>query len=106
MLFPASDNWSSLERDYGYLKSMLTAKYGEATDCVEEFQGYTSPETDSEKLLKVKTDECTWYTTYSTPKGKIRLAIENQSMVACNVVLVYADKVNIEASNAQAIDDL
>ena len=40
VVFPARENWSSLEGDYEHLKSMLTEKYGEPSDVVEKFQGY------------------------------------------------------------------
>ncbi|MDC1986484.1 hypothetical protein [Bacteroides uniformis] len=74
VIFPEQDDWDSLENNYTHLKSMLTEKYGEPSDCVETFQGYGSPQTDSDKLHKLKMDECTWYTTYSTSKGDIQLS--------------------------------
>ena len=39
VIFPSHDDWSSLERDYDHLKSMLTQKYGEPNEVVEQFQG-------------------------------------------------------------------
>lgn len=40
VIFPEQDDWDSLENNYTHLKSMLTEKYGEPSDCVETFQGY------------------------------------------------------------------
>lgn len=50
VIFPACEDWSSLERDYEHLKSMLTQKYGEPADVVETFQGRVKPDTNNEKL--------------------------------------------------------
>ena len=106
MIFPEQDDWDSLENNYTHLKSMLTEKYGEPSDCVETFQGYGSPQTDRDKLHKLKMDECTWYTTYSTSKGDIQLSIDNQSVMSCYVLLRYFDKINTDAVRKQAMDDL
>ena len=106
VIFPEQDDWASLENSYEHLKSMLTEKYGEPSECVEKFQGYGNPQTDNDKLHKLKMDECTWYTTYSTPKGDIQLSIDNQSVMSCFVMLRYFDKINTDAVRAQAMDDL
>ena len=39
VIFPFCEDWSSLERNYEGLKSMLTKKYGEPAEVKEEFQG-------------------------------------------------------------------
>lgn len=107
VIFPEQDNWGDLESDYNHLKSMLTEKYGEPSECVEEFQG-SEPADNSSKFFRLKLNECTWYTTYSTPKGKIQLSIENQGVImgSCFVGLRYFDKINSEAVRAQAMEDL
>lgn len=105
VMFSEQNDWASLENSYGHLKSMLTEKYGEPLECVEKFQGY-DPQTDSQKLNKLKFDECTWYTTYSTPKGDIQLSIDNQSVMSCFVALRYFDRINTEAVRTQAMEDL
>lgn len=106
VIFPEQDDWAGLENSYEHLKSMLTEKYGEPSECVEKFQGYANPRTDNDKLHKLKMDECTWYTTYSTSKGDIQLSIDNQSVMSCFVMLRYFDKINTDAVRAQAMDDL
>lgn len=106
VIFPEQDDWAGLENSYEHLKSMLTEKYGEPSECVEKFQGYANPRTDNDKLHKLKMDECTWYTTYSTPKGDIQLSIDNQSVMSCFVMLRYFDRINTDAVRAQAMDDL
>lgn len=106
VIFPEQDDWASLENNYKHLKSMLTEKYGKPSECVEEFQGYGTPQTDNVKMHKLRMDECTWYTTYTTPKGDIQLSIDNQSVMKCYVLLRYFDKINTDAVKAQAMDDL
>ena len=106
VIFPEQDDWASLENNYAHLKSMLTEKYGEPSDCVETFQGSILPQTDNDKLYELKMDRCTWYTTYSTPKGDIQLSMENQSAISCYVLLRYFDKINTDAVRKQAMDDL
>ena len=106
VIFPEQNNWADLENSYEYLKSMLTEKYGEPSECVEKFQGYGHPQTDNDKLYQLQMDECTWYTIYSTSKGDIQLSIDNQSVMSCFVMLRYFDKINTDAVRAQAMDDL
>lgn len=106
VMFPMQSDWKSLENNYAYLKSMLTEKYGEPSDCMEIFQGNLSPKTNSEKLDRLKLNECTWYTTYSTPKGDIRLSITYERINYSYVLLQYFDKINTNAVRVQAMDDL
>ncbi len=106
VIFPEQNDWADLENSYEHLKSMLTEKYGEPSECVEKFQGYSHPQTDNDKLYQLKMDECTWYTIYSTSKGDIQLSIDNQSVMSCFVMLRYFDKINTDAVRAQAMDDL
>ena len=106
VIFPEQDDWASLENNYAHLKSMLTEKYGEPSDCVEKFQGIIQPQTDNDKLYELQMDRCTWYTTYSTPKGDIHISMENQSTISCYVLLRYFDKINTDAVRKQAMNDL
>lgn len=106
VIFPEQNDWASLENDYMHLKSMLTEKYGKPSDCVEVFQGYATPQTDSDKLHELQMDRCTWYTTYSVEKGDIQLSIQSQNVMNCYVLLRYFDKINTNAVREQAMDDL
>lgn len=78
VIFPSRDNWSSLERDYEQLKSMLTQKYGKPSDVVERFQRGTGHDTNNNKLHELMMDRCTWYTTFETPKGDIQLSLQKK----------------------------
>ena len=106
VVFPARDNWSSLEGDYEHLKSMLTEKYGEPSDVVEEFQGYGDPQTDQEKWINLMTDNYTWYTIFETENGDIQLSLEKGDYGEYFVLLKYFDKINTEAVRSAAMEDL
>lgn len=105
VMFPSQKDWSSLESTYVSLKSMLTGKYGEPSECIEMFHGNLQPDTDFEKFHKLKDKECTWDTTFSPPKGDIQLSIWSQQL-DCFVLIKYFDKINTDAVKAQAMDDL
>ena len=106
VVFPARENWSSLEGDYEHLKSMLTEKYGEPSDVVEEFQGYGDPQTDQEKWINLMTDNYTWYTIFETENGDIQLSLEKGDYGEYFVLLKYFDKINTEAVRSAAMEDL
>lgn len=106
VIFPSHDDWSSLESDYDHLKSMLTQKYGEPADIVEQFQGIITPKTNNEKLYELKMDRCTWYTTFETSKGDIQLSLQKGDFGQCFVLLKYYDKINTDTVRSAAMDDL
>lgn len=106
VIFPACKDWSSLERDYEYLKSMLTQKYGEPDDVVETFQGRVKPDTNNEKLHELYMDRCTWFSTFVTSKGDIQLSMQKGEYGQYFVLLKYYDKINTETVRSAAMDDL
>ena len=105
VMFPDRDTWSSLSSNYFNLKELLTEKYGDLSESVEEFQSYT-PEDDGSKMIQVNLGACKYYTTYETAKGTIQLSIEYDGVTRCFVKLAYFDKINSEAVKKQALDDL
>lgn len=56
VLFPESDDWNNLEGTYLDLKDALTKKYGNPFKCIEEFQGYSAPRDNLDKLIRVKNE--------------------------------------------------
>lgn len=106
VIFPKKDDWSSLEENYKYLKNMLKEKYGKPSKCVEEFQGDVFPRSNSDKLLNLKMDRCTYVTIFETSKGNIQLSLESQEYTSHFVKLQYWDKINTDVVRANAIDDL
>jgi hypothetical protein len=105
VIFSKRDSWSSLSSNYFSLKEMLTEKYGEPSENVEKFDGYSEPNDDGSKMHAVQFDRCKYYAIYETDKGSIELSIESIDMV-CFVRLTYFDKINSDIIKAQAIDDL
>lgn len=106
VMFPAHEEWSSLENDYDNLKSMLTIKYGEPAEVVEKFQGYGNPQTDQDKWIKLITDNYTWYATYEIKNGDIQLSLEKTDIGQSFVVLRYFDKINTATIRTAAMEDL
>ena len=106
VVFPACEDWSSLEGNYEHLKSMLTTKYGEPADVVEKFQVYSTPRTNNDKLHELLMDRCTWYTIFETENGDIQLSLEKGDYGEYFVLLKYFDKINTEAVRSAAMEDL
>lgn len=106
VIFPSHDDWSSLERDYEHLKSMLIKKYGDPADVVEQFQGRTTPNSNNEKIHELLMDRCTWFTTFETPKGDIQLSLQKGEYGQYFVLLKYFDKINTDTVRSAAMDDL
>ena len=106
VMFPDLDQWGLLESNYLKLKEMLTTKYGKPAEVVEEFQSRVKPQTDSDKLYKLKFDECTYKTIFQTPKGRIALTISHESVMRCFVLLGYVDGINGGLARDAAMDDL
>ena len=105
VIFPACNTWASLSSNYFSLKEMLTEKYGEPSESVENFQP-NEPEGDVFKITYVKLDDCKYHTTYETGKGRIGLTISHEGAVSCYVTLTYFDRINGEIIKAKAMDDL
>ena len=106
VIFPAKDDWGNLEGNYNSLKSMLSQKYGEPNDIIEEFQGYSQPKTNSDKMHKLVMDQCVWGSVFTTNEGDIELTIDKKDYLTGHVVLRYRDRINTDAVKQQAIDDL
>lgn len=105
VIFPSCDDWSSLEQNYDYLKSMLTEKYGHPSDVVERFQN-GNPADNNSKLYELLMDRCTWYATFTTSKGDIQLSIQKGEYGSHFVLLKYYDKINTDTVRQQAMNDL
>ena len=104
--FPDLQTWSTLSGNYFELKDMLTDKYGNATEIVERFDSYTQNIDDNNKMIKVKLDNCKYFSIWKTDKGDIHLSIQHQGMSSCYVTLLYSDKINSEIMKALAKRDL
>jgi hypothetical protein len=106
VIFPEQDNWSSLSSNYNYLKELLTEKYKEPIEIVEEFQTNLQLTDDDDKMHEVRHDGCKYFTTYETNKGKIRLTIDHDGISICFVRLTYYDRINSKIIRKKSLDDL
>lgn len=106
VIFPAMETWSSLSSDYYLLKELLTEKYGEPAESVEEFDTRSQPRNDNHRMHEVEFDNCKYHTTYETEKGSIELSIGHDGVLSCFVTLVYRDKINGNILRAKALGDL
>lgn len=106
VIFPSCESWASLANNYYSLKEMLTEKYGEPAEVTENFQGYSDPRDDNDRMYQVKMDRCKYITTFETPKGSIHLYIGHNNMLRCYVLLSYFDKINGDIIRAKAMEDL
>lgn len=106
VLFPECDTWGVLEGNYLKLKGMLTTKYGEPADVVEEFQRPRSADDDNSKMYELKMDRCNYSTLFQTEKGNIVLKLVHGDFGSCHVLLGYYDKINGLEVEAAAMDDL
>lgn len=106
VLFPSLDTWSRLSGNYFELKQMLTEKYGKPSEIEERFDGSVQPNDDNLRIMKVKYDQCKYYSIWKTDKGEIQLSIDHIDTDNCFVKLNYFDKINGAIINSKAIDDL
>lgn len=106
VIFPERDTWSSLSSNYFNLKELLTEKYGEPFEIVEDFDTNLKPDDDDDRMYAVETDNCKYDTTFETEKGSIQLSIDHGSVISCFVRLSYFDKINSKIIREKAIDDL
>jgi hypothetical protein len=104
VIFSNQKSWSSLSSNYYNLKELLTEKYGQPSETVEEFTSY-EPKDDGGKMTQVYIDACKYITTYETDKGSIQLSIKSDITNAF-VVLSYFDKINSDIIRANALEDL
>jgi hypothetical protein len=108
VVFPDKETWSTLSGNYFDLKQMLTEKYGEPSEVVENFGNdhYSNSKDDNSKIYDVKFDRYKYYSIYETGKGTIQLSIEHDNVSNCYVKLAYFDKTNNNIIKSKAKDDL
>ena len=110
VLFPTQDTWRKLNYDYTKLKSMLSKKYGEPEESVEKFVNtpiYVNINDDNDKMHEIEDNHCKYYSIFNVENGTISLSIEYDGvLVGSRVKLWYSDKINSEAFEEAAMDDL
>lgn len=103
VVFEEQEVWSILKGQYLNIKSLLTAKYGDPIDVVEEFQE-SYMEGGGHEVHYLERDQCTYQSTFqsSDDVGTVQLKLTNLPCVG----LIYEDKINAERVANQYIDDL
>lgn len=106
LYFPSLDSWRLLEGEYNSTKDLLTEKYGEPFDCIEEFNSTIQPTTDRDKFYELKMERCTYKTTFFTLYGRIILSLVKLDYNKCCVQLIYIDNINSDLARQSMLDDL
>lgn len=106
VIFPECKTWSKLYGNYSQLKEMLTQKYGEPSESIENFESHSELDDDQDRMFAVEFDQCKYISIWSTEKGDIELSIDHNGVTSCFVKLLYWDKINTEKVTNSAMDDL
>lgn len=106
VLLPSSTSWSLLETNYNALKAMLTQKYGSPKNVVEKFQGISSGASNDIKMHYLKTDQCTYSSTFETSNGKITISLLYLTGEGAHASVTYVDRINNEIALKRALGDL
>ncbi len=106
VIFPDADNWKILSSNYFSIKNMLTEKYGDPIEEIEEFQQPYSWSNDTQKFHEVIMGRVTYKSKFSNEKGSIILSIEQIEHLVCYVNLIYFDYTNATLVLGNAQDDL
>ena len=106
VLMPRSTSWSKVETNYNALKAMLTQKYGSPKNVVEKFQGISNGESNDVKMYYLKTDQCTYSSTFETSNGKIIISLLYLKGEGARTSVTYVDRINNEIAQKGALDDL
>ena len=106
VLLPSSTSWSLLETNYNALKAMLTQKYGSPKNVVEKFQGISSGASNDIKMHYLKTDQCTYSSTFETSNGKITISLLYLTGEGAHASVTYVDRINNEIAFKRSLDDL
>lgn len=104
--FPSRETWEPLYDNYTTIKDMLSIKYGQPEDVVEEFESPYYISDNNDRMHEVIMDRYKYISTFVTDKGDIELSISHLPYIGCCVTLVYYDKINSKLIRAHAIDDL
>lgn len=106
VLMPRSTSWSKLETNYNALKAMLTQKYGSPKNVVEKFQGISNGESNDVKMYYLKTDQCTYSSTFETSNGKITISLLYLTGEGAHASVTYVDRINNETAQKGTLEDL
>lgn len=103
VVYDGMDKWEYIENLYNILKDMLTTKYGIPSAVTETVPNWCQ----DDKMHALKMDKMTWETTFTTPQGTILLkVVHSDTFGEGNVVLIYEDETNGNATYDSYLDEL
>lgn len=102
IVYDGMEQWQFIENLYEGLKEMLTTKYGEPTEITETIPPYCN----DDKMFACKMDLMTWETSFTAPQGTIQLKVVSLFPNQGNVVLIYEDETNGNATYDSYLDEL
>ena len=107
VVFPKHDTWGNLEGNYLKLKEMLTTKYGNPAEVIEESKDSYYSKDDNSKMTALFLDGCDYQTVFQIEKGVIVLKLfHGENYGSGHVILGYYDKINCVEVESAAMDDL
>ena len=103
VMYTEKPTWMSIKAQYFRVKSMLTSKYGDPIESVEQFDSPDYEESGLE-LFGLSEGKCTYMANFGSKEknGMIRISISPEA----NLVLNYADAINYLSISKEAQDDL
>lgn len=104
VFFPKREKWADLNSCYTMMKSMLTEKYGDPSECTETFVN-CDPQDDNDKMYELEMDRCKYKTCFALPEGRITEEIIYMNYEA-HVIISYSDKTNQYELRRKMMDDL
>lgn len=108
VFFPDCYDWEEIYSSYTQLKELLTERYGQHTECVEEFHTmlYRPDEDDLSKMQCLRFDECNYKTEWHLENGIIVLKMDHDGILHCFLTLTYIDSENYETTESEFLYDL
>ena len=103
--FKEYDTWSAIYNNYSTLKDMLTMKYGEPSEVIEEFQS-SYVDNDHDRMYALMMDRCEYVTTFETELGTIELFIIKYEYTKGCVMMKYTDRANNAILHKAVMEDL
>lgn len=106
--FPDCYSWEEMYGLYSQLKDLITEKYGNPSESVEEFRTvlYRPEEDDLSKMQCLRFDECNYRTEWILDKGHVVLKMDHDGILHCFPTLTYIDAENYETTESEFMYDL
>lgn len=93
-------DWSAIESMYGYVKNLLTLKYGAPVEVTENTE-------EDNILASLLTGQLTWESYWNFSNGVIGLQVDYDDSLGASIDLIYLDKINSNIeSPSKYLEDL